>query len=218
MVTQENRVYSLYGQGEFDLIPRLTATVGLRGTWERKQGVNVTSMGDGSLLPSNVFIGFDNIRLTTAAATQRCPVSAPLFICKNPPEQLAQITRQWGARYALDYQLRRDILVYVSASRGFKAGGFSVAALQGILGLSGKPVAPEIMWAYEGGVKSAWFDNSLQLNGALFYYDWEGLQSFQTLLQGGVAIPQLLNVPESHLLGAEAEIQSGCRRGTGFCS
>ena len=85
-------------------------------------------------------------------------------------------------------------MVYGSISRGFKAGNFSIAALQALLGNAAQEVDPEILWAYELGFKSELADGTVQLNGAVFYYDWQDLQTFQALFDpvSGIALPQLL--------------------------
>ena len=58
------------------------------------------------------------------------------------------------------------------------------------------------------GFKSDWADQTVRFNAAAFYYDWEDLQSFQVLVDPatGEGIPQLTNVPEASLMGAELEI------------
>ena len=67
---------------------------------------------------------------------------------------------------------------------------------------------PETLLAYEVGFKSDWADQTVRFNAAAFYYDWEDLQSFQVLVDPatGEGIPQLTNVPEASLMGAELEI------------
>jgi iron complex outermembrane receptor protein len=89
-----------------------------------------------------------------------------------------------------------------------KPGGFSIAALQALQGLAAQDVDPETLLAYEVGYKSDWMDDTVRLNIAAFYYDWEDLQSFQVLVDPatGEGIPQLTNVPEASLLGAEIEL------------
>ncbi len=99
-------------------------------------------------------------------------------------------------------------MLYGSISRGFKGGGFSVAALQALTGNAALDVDPETLLAYEVGFKSDWMDQTVRLNVAAFYYDWEDLQSFQVLVDPntGEGIPQLTNVPEASLLGGEIEL------------
>ncbi len=200
IVTQDNEVYSVYGQAEYDMQSNLTATVGLRWTKETKQGQNnpsVRCVGAGCTPASNDFLpGLDEI-----------PNLPGLSLL--PAEILDYDSTDWGARFALDWQASDDVLLYGSISRGFKGGGFSLAALQALFGNAAESVEPEVLWAYEVGAKTSWMNNSLQLNGAIFYYDWSNLHSFQPLVHPeiGVAIPRLLNVPEASLKGGEVELQ-----------
>ena len=204
-VNQDNEVYSVYGQVEYDIQPDFTATVGLRWTRETKEGLNspsvrcVGTVGGPPFCPpasQNFFFGLDEV-----------PNLPALFV--PPAEVLDYDSEDWGARFALDWQASDDVLLYGSVSRGFKGGGFSLAALQALTGNAAESVAPEILWAYEVGAKTSWMNNSVQLNGAIFYYDWSDLHSFQPLVNPdtGEAIPRLLNVPESSLLGGEVELQ-----------
>ena len=67
--------------------------------------------------------------------------------------------------------LKDDAMVYARAAKGFKAGGFNVAAPAGetIYGT-------ETSWTYEAGIKTTWFEERLILNAAVFYIDWDDLQ------------------------------------------
>jgi iron complex outermembrane receptor protein len=62
-------------------------------------------------------------------------------------------------------------MVYATAARGFKAGGFNAASP-----LGGEAYGAEHSWNYEGGVKTLWFDDRLSVNGAVFYLKWDDLQ------------------------------------------
>ena len=69
-------------------------------------------------------------------------------------------------------------------------------------------MAPEILWAYEIGAKTSWLDNTLQLNAAIFYYDWSDLQSFEVFVEPTEAclFACLINIPEASLKGGEVEL------------
>jgi iron complex outermembrane receptor protein len=203
-VQQDNELFSIYGQAEYDLLPELTATVGLRWTTEEKSGFNDASVrcGGGTggppfcpLIPQNTHMGFDEIE------------AAPVLV-DIPVARLQTDENIWGGRFALDWGATEDLLLYASISRGFKSGGFSIAAQQALIGLAALPVEPEILWAYEAGFKSNWLNNRLQFNAAGFYYDWTDLQSFQVVadIATGAHFPQLVNVPEASLIGAEFEV------------
>ncbi len=203
-VTQDNEVYSAYGQVEYDMQSNLTATAGLRWTKETKKGSNqpsvrcVGTVGGPPFCPAasaSFFFGLDEV-----------PNLPGLFV--PPPEALDYDSTDWGARFALDWQATDDIMFYGSISRGFKGGGFSLAALAALTGGAAQSVAPEILWAYEIGAKTSWLDNTLQLNAAIFYYDWSDLQSFEVFVEPTEAclFACLINIPEASLKGGEVEL------------
>src|SRR3546814_7501906 len=59
-------------------------------------------------------------------------------------------------------------MVYASATRGFKSGGFQLG--------DGRPFLPEYVWSYEVGLKSTLLDRRLRANFSAFYYDYTNLQ------------------------------------------
>ncbi|MDV3456106.1 TonB-dependent receptor [Sphingomonas sp. HF-S4] len=74
-------------------------------------------------------------------------------------------------RLTLNYQLD-GALVYASAARGYKTGGFNSNAF----GLPQFIYEAETNWTYELGMKTNPV-RGLQLNGAAFYIDWNDLQA-----------------------------------------
>jgi len=77
-------------------------------------------------------------------------------------------------RVSLAYRRSEDVKTYVSAARGFKAGGFNLTAPGG-----SESFGTETSWTYEVGVKSQWFDDRLTANAALFFIDWDDMQLSQ---------------------------------------
>ena len=73
-------------------------------------------------------------------------------------------------RVSLDHQFSRDIMAYASYNRGFKSGGFNATLL------TDPPYDPEVLDAYEVGLKSELFDRRLRMNLAAFYYDYSNIQ------------------------------------------
>ena len=69
------------------------------------------------------------------------------------------------------YRLQPDRMVYVSAGRGFKAGGFNPASPPGSEGYG-----EEHTWNVEGGWKSTWAGGRVVANATIFFIDWEDLQ------------------------------------------
>lgn len=73
-------------------------------------------------------------------------------------------------RAALDYEFTSDVHGYISYNRGIKSGGFDVTA-------PAEPgYEPELLDAYELGVKSELFNNRVRVNAAAFYYDFTDIQ------------------------------------------
>ena len=79
---------------------------------------------------------------------------------KSYDTSLSEVT----GRFGLEYDLADNALLYASVARGVKSGGFTTYN-----GQSQTPFKPEIVIAYETGVKSDLFNNTLRVNGAVFF-------------------------------------------------
>ncbi|WP_165771991.1 TonB-dependent receptor [Niveispirillum lacus] len=75
-------------------------------------------------------------------------------------------------RFTLDYQADTNLLLYASAARGAKAGGFNASAPTA----DELPFGPEFNWTYEVGVKSDLLNRKLRVNLALFNVEMDGIQ------------------------------------------
>lgn len=95
----------------------------------------------------------------------------------------------------LTYRFDPEKLVYVSATRGARPGGFNRLT-------ANDRYDPEYLWSYEVGFKTVWADGRFSLNGAAFYIDWTD-QQIRMLTQAGVV--QTTNAGESHSKGIELE-------------
>jgi iron complex outermembrane receptor protein len=62
-------------------------------------------------------------------------------------------------------------MIYATAARGFKAGGFNPASPVG-----GEAYDQEHNWNYEGGVKTMLLQDHVSLNASAFYITWDDLQ------------------------------------------
>jgi iron complex outermembrane receptor protein len=109
-----------------------------------------------------------------------------------------------GGKAALQYHFTDDVMVYGGYSRGFKSGKFDLEFLHtGDTPFPQRSLEPETLDAFELGTKSVLLDDSLVLNGALFYNLWKNQQVFNV----GVSGPEFNNLPESQIYGAELETQ-----------
>ena len=165
--------YAGFGQGTYHLTPTINLTAGLRYTTETK-GIDVfvtrTSLANGATLP-----GF------------------PIIF---------QVTRDFHAftpKFGIDWKATPNILLYASATKGYKSGGTNYAA--------NSPATasfdPETIWSYEGGIKGDFLDRRLRVNLTGFHYDYSNLQIQSSISPGVVSIG---NAAQARVDGAEAEI------------
>jgi len=90
-----------------------------------------------------------------------------------------------------------DALVYLRATRGFKAGGFNLTAPPGF-----EEFDAETIWSYELGWRQAFAEQRYELSAAAFWLEWEDMQlsQFDAVAGGYVA-----NAGESESRGLELE-------------
>ncbi|MFC3052856.1 TonB-dependent receptor [Kordiimonas pumila] len=106
----------------------------------------------------------------------------------------------------LQYQLNDGVMTYISYSRGFKSGGFSVADTSA--DPVNYPFNPEFVDAYELGIKGEFLDNTVSMNLALFWNDFSDLQvSIQGTNSNGGLINIVRNAAASRSKGVELEMQ-----------
>lgn len=151
---QTNKSYAAYGQADYALTDRLTATAGLRFTYEEKDFSRVVRLFPDPATPFPVdFEGPGGLEITNV-----------------------DVSDDWSAltpKVGLDYRWTDDVLIYASVSRGFKSGGFDGRSRDAF---TARPYEPEFLWAYEAGLKSTLFDGLATANVAFFYNDYTDLQ------------------------------------------
>jgi iron complex outermembrane recepter protein len=115
----------------------------------------------------------------------------------------SQSWTSFDPRIALDYRVSPELLLYASATSGFKSGGYNArAAVGGRL----ESFNPEKAWSYEVGFKSDLFDRKLRFNVAAFQIDYTDLQLtvFRTVNN---AISQAVrNAGKARVRGLEVEL------------
>lgn len=72
---------------------------------------------------------------------------------------------------SLTVRLRPGAIVYATAGRGYKAGGFNPTAPT-----SAEAYGEEQTWTIEGGTKTTFASGRVTANAAVFYIDWTDLQ------------------------------------------
>lgn len=132
----------------------------------------------------------------TGKITGPGPVPIPLF------EDTVDATETTG-KIGIDWLPNDDLLVYVSASRGFKGPGFP--ATISFSEAQSAPFESETLDAFEAGFKSTLANGRFQLNAAAYYYDWQDLQATTAVDREGIRLIVLANAGDAEVYGVEAE-------------
>jgi iron complex outermembrane receptor protein len=182
-ITRE--AYAGYVQATFDVTDKLSVTAGARYNHDKYSG-----QGDSQAGPT----------------TDK--TSGPYL---QPSRGVGTTTARVTGKFAVDYDLSLQNMLYASYTRGFKPGGINSSASQGnssytIFGFDSgvKPTfKPETLDSIEVGSKNRFFGNTLQLNASAFYYFYKNLQFLEedaVLFADGIS-----NGPKAEVFGAEFE-------------
>ncbi|PZU08577.1 TonB-dependent receptor [Sphingomonas sp.] len=187
-----SKSYAAFGEVNWRILSRLTATGGLRYTYERKRGTYDTF----------VFGGLSTTNTTLA--------NAKLSILRPQSYAARDNDGSLSGRANLSYQLTDDIMAYGSFARGFKSGGINMSGLAltsaNQPALSTAVVRPEKNTTWEAGIKTRLFDRRLILNADAYYTrvtDFQAtiVDSSQTVALRGY----LSNIPGVVVKGIEAD-------------
>ncbi|WP_236711394.1 TonB-dependent receptor [Novosphingobium barchaimii] len=183
-ITRE--AYAGYAQGSYELTDKLTVTAGIRYNHDKYSGVSDSLSGGSTSSTSGAFL--------------------------QPTPGAGTTTQRMTGKFALDYDLTPENMVYASFTRGFKPGGINSSAAQGnssftIFGFENgtKPTfKPETLDSIEVGSKNRFLNNTLQINASAFYYFYKDLQFLEDdaiLYSEGIS-----NGPKAEVYGAELEM------------
>ena len=180
----KTRSYAVYGEASYNIIDNLSINCGLRYTKEKKDFKRRIEFYQGSPPP--------------APGTTGVSFGTGQEILDFEAED------DWSSfspKIGLSYQIKDNILTYVSAAHGFKSGGFDGRARKVV-----SSYEPENLWSYETGFKSIWSDNRIIVNGSFFYNDYSDLQlsSFSADAQGNF-FPVFTNAGKAVTQGIELE-------------
>jgi iron complex outermembrane receptor protein len=104
-------------------------------------------------------------------------------------------------RAGVDYTPTDNTLFYVSYSRGYRAGAFNGQFLFSYGDFTS--VKPENLDSVEAGWKTQWLDNRVQLNGAVFHYQYKNQQLIDIRPDGEQPV---INLGKSRIEGGELEL------------
>ncbi len=107
----------------------------------------------------------------------------------------------------LSYQVLPNAFAYISFTKGYNAGGIN-QQLGSNLGGGLVTYNPERLNAYEGGVKTDWFDKRLRVNSSIFYQKYQDIQTTLLVTFNGIATRQVQTGATAHEEGLELEVEA----------
>jgi iron complex outermembrane receptor protein len=142
---RETTQYAAFGEATWKVTPQFTLVGGIRYFTEDLEGVQEQTHPFGGFPPG--------------------PVQGPIA---DKSQSFDKVTYKFNA----SYKFSDDLLVYATASEGFRSGGLNSLSqpFEAVPGSFG----PDSLWSYEGGLKGRLFDGRLdyQVDGyALFWYN-----------------------------------------------
>ena len=205
----ETNTWSVFANGDWRLNEALRLNAGLRYTEDEQKYRGCSRDFNGNMLP-NVNVVNRALYLQTYGALA-APISQGQCVTFDPAtgtfgearSTLDEDNLSW--RVSLDWNVADQTLMFLSASRGAKAGTTPINAAN--LARQNAPVKQELLTAYELGLKSTLAQNTVQLNLSGFFYDYEDKQ-ISTYFADPIytALARLDNVPKSTAYGVEGEL------------
>lgn len=174
---------ALFGEAYYEVVPKLTLTVGLRQYWIKQKADAALSQG---------IFNSPGGDLSPARKSRQSGV-VPKFV--------------------LSYALPSDGNVYVSAAKGFRVGGSqarlpdfcrSDLASLGRTQDDTQAFRSDTLWSYEAGAKSKFANGRISVSAAAFQIDWSKIQ--QQVLLPTCTFSFVANAGKARIRGSELEI------------
>jgi iron complex outermembrane receptor protein len=206
--------YAIFGQLGYKFTDALQLTVGLRQTWDKKEG-NVRGL---AVATGDRFNPNDPRALTQLESVCRTPTGDRVNVpfggqCVAPNMWSFAAGEGFQTSYSaswneltpqatLGWKITEDIYSYLTYSQGFKGGGFDDTP--GSVAQANIAYDPETVTNYEFGIKSTFWDRRVRFNADIFYMDYTDLQVVQT--NAVCLCNQTDNAASAKIKGIEAEL------------
>lgn len=222
-LTQQHRVdkdYAMFGEASYDITPTLTATAGGRAfiydnsligffgfgrnpadnysatpynaAGSSRTGVAGCFTSDGTRLRDAVDAGTSTALIPAAAAGAPC-TNLGTFIPGIGVVPVKASGQGVTYRFNLSWKPIHGVLLYGTASRGFRPGGINRRA-------DVAPYAADYLTNYEFGAKTTLLGGKMHINGAIYQEDWK---NFQFSFLGANSFTEIHNGPNARVRGIE---------------
>jgi iron complex outermembrane receptor protein len=181
-----DRDYAVFGELTYDIMPKLTGTLGVR-FFKAKNSLAG-------------FYGF-NSDVSSKSGEAQCgklPGTGAAPFHGAPCTNLNKTVDEDGhtPKVNLTYHFTDDALGYLTYSKGFRPGGVNRRG-------TFPPYRQDFLKNYEVGWKTAWINNRLRFNGALFVEHWD---DFQFSYLGDNGLTNVTNAGSARIKGIEADL------------
>lgn len=224
-LTKQYRVdtdYAMFGEASFDITPTLTATAGGRAyiydntligffgfgrdpangfdttpynaAGSSRTGVAGCFTTNGTRLRDAVAAGGPTTLLPPAVAGSPC-TNLGTFAVGSGVQPVKASGQGVTYRFNLSWKPVTGVLLYGTASRGFRPGGINRRA-------DVPPYGADFLTNYELGAKTTLLGGKLRLNGAIYQQNWD---KFQFAFLGANSFTQIQNGPNARIRGAEIQ-------------
>jgi iron complex outermembrane receptor protein len=194
--------WATYTDDSYKLSDLLTLRAGLR--YNHDNGAQKNAL--------NQLRGSDQVPIANLGFFSEQPggYSAPTLALPGTPGYAADVDATRGQSYhnvattgrlGVDFNVTADALLYVNYSRGYRSAAFNSQFLFTPSDLT--TVKPEVLDSFEGGFKTSWLDHRLQIDGAVFHYQYKDQQIINVYPTGQ---QPLINLGKSKIDGGELEI------------
>jgi iron complex outermembrane receptor protein len=199
---QDQRTYGVFGNLDYDLTDKLNVQAGVRYTESDRSlvGCSRDNNGEGAAifdLLQQILKNGSYVPIPVGGCINLTPVTFDPALATG---ELNESNVSW--RVGLNWKAAPDTLIYGNISQGYKGGSFPTTSASSTAQF--QPAKQENLIAYEAGFKSTLLADTLQFNGAVFYYDYSNKQILGHILDPIFGpLSALVNVPKSHVLGIE---------------
>lgn len=213
--TTRRDAFAAYTQGVFDINEEFTLTLGARYATDEVFGEEnlmryteafvppgaMAAIGITNLAELNIFRGaLDANTLQPTGNVHLLTSGIPLSLAVH--RHMTRKDTKWTGRINLDWEFADNMMVYANATSGYRSGGYNLVFF------SATPTYdPEELVAYELGYKGQHLDNTLQIFGSVFLYDYSNIHTFgaEPSATGGVTT-SVLEADGARIIGIETEV------------
>ena len=187
-------IFSAFFQGRYHFTEALTLTLGARYTSEDKTSsrvMNITDVSTGDITTNPMSPAlFDAV---FGIQNEQSPYSPEGHNLKGERNETS-----FTPLINVSYKIDQNVMAYVSATTGFKAGGFDARANN----VNSWEFEEEEVTAYEMGIKSLLLDDTLEVNLSFYRTEYDNLQVSQF---DGVLGFNVGNAKETVVQGVEVD-------------